>query len=84
YLGSSVLAEQGSLSSLHMILTANGWTSLTAVCFLVFTLFHAPCAATLLTVYKETGSRRWTFAAWLLPTLTGVILCAAAAFFARL
>ena len=84
YLGSSVLAEQGSLSSLHMILTANGWTTATAVCFLVFTLFHSPCAATLLTVYRETHSRKWTFAAWFLPTLTGVILCAAAAWFARI
>ena len=84
YLGTQTLAEQGSLTALHSILTANGWTNLTAVCFLIFTLFHAPCATTLLTVYKETGSRRVTFAAFLLPTLTGIVLCALIAFFARI
>ncbi len=83
YLGTQALAEQGSLTTLHSILTANGWTSLTAVCFLVFTLFHAPCATTLLTVYKETGSRKVTLAAWLLPTLTGIVLCALIAFCTR-
>ncbi len=84
YLGTHTLTEQSSLTALHGILTANGWTSLTAVCFLVFTLFHAPCATTLLTVYKETGSRKWTFAAWLLPTLTGIALCSMIAFLCRI
>lgn len=84
YLGTHTLAEQSELSALQSILTANGWTMLTAVCFLVFTLFHAPCATTLLTVYKETKSRKWTFAAWLLPTLTGILLCAAIAFLCRI
>lgn len=76
YLGTSALTGYGSLDSLGSLLSANGWTASTAVCFLIFTLFHAPCATTLLTVYKETGSRKWTAAAFLLPVMIGVILCA--------
>lgn len=75
YLGAGTLTDYGSLESLHMLLLASGWTKLTAACFLVFTLFHAPCATTLLTIRKETGSLRATLAAWLLPLLTGIILC---------
>lgn len=46
-----------------------------AVCTMVFTLFHWPCATTLMTVYRETGSIKKTAAAFLLPTAVGVILC---------
>ncbi len=38
-------------------------------------LFHSPCATTLLTVYKETGSKKLTFAAFLLPVGIGVLIC---------
>lgn len=75
YLGTGSLTDYESLQSLHTLLTAHGWTLLTASCFLIFTLFHSPCATTLLTVYKETRSRRWTFAAFLLPTVIGTVLC---------
>ena len=47
----------------------------TGICMMVFTLFHWPCATTLLTVHKETGSIRKTAAAAVLPTAVGVILC---------
>ncbi len=75
YLGCSTLTDYDSLDSLHSLLTSHGWTMRTAVCFLIFTLFHSPCATTLLTVYKETRSKRWTFAAFLLPTVIGITLC---------
>lgn len=75
YLGAGQLTDYSSLSALSHILTENGWTACTAVCYLVFTLFHSPCATTLLTIRKETGSRRWTFAAFLLPTGIGVLFC---------
>ncbi len=79
YLGQTALTDYDSFSSLHTMLTSHGWTQLTAACFLIFTLFHSPCATTLLTVYHETGSKRWTFAAFLLPTLIGILLCTAIA-----
>ncbi len=79
YLGQTALTDYDSLGSLHALLTSHGWTQLTAACFLIFTLFHSPCATTLLTVYQETGSRRWTFAAFLLPTVIGILFCTAIA-----
>ena len=84
YSGSTVLPDYGPLSALHTLLTANGWTLTTAACFLVFTLFHAPCATTLLTVRHETQSRRWTVAAFLLPTLIGCCFCAVIAAVSRM
>ena len=57
------------------VLLAAGWTWKTAVCTMVFTLFHWPCATTLMTVYRETGSKTKTAAAVLLPTAVGVTLC---------
>ena len=59
------------------VLMAAGWTWQTAVCTMIFTLFHWPCSTTLLTIYKETGSKRKTAAAFFLPTAVGVFLCAA-------
>ena len=66
-------------ASVHALLTANGWTAGTAVCVMLFTLMHWPCATTCLTVYKETGSFKWTALAILIPTLTGFAVCAAVA-----
>lgn len=56
-------------------LLAAGWSWKTAVCVMAFTLFHWPCATTLMTIYKETGSKKETAAAFALPTAVGVLLC---------
>ena len=52
-----------------------GITQQMAVCTMVFTLFHWPCATTLMTVYRETGSMKKTAAAFLLPTAVGCTVC---------
>ncbi len=57
------------------LLTANNWSVKTAICFLIFSLFHFPCSTTLLTVKKETGSVFWTLVSALLPTFIGFVLC---------
>ena len=57
------------------LLSQIGWTWKTAVCTMVFTLFHWPCSTTLLTVYKETKSIKKTAAAFFLPTAVGCMLC---------
>lgn len=75
YTEASLLTETGSLLSLHQILLANGWTSVTAVCTLTFSLFHWPCSTTLITVKKETGSLKWTVLAAIIPTVIGIVLC---------
>lgn len=72
---------QGSLSELSLpqlqsLLLANGWTWKTAVCMVVFSLLHWPCATTLATILRETKSLKWTAAAFLVPTLCGAALCA--------
>lgn len=56
-------------------LTAAGWTWQTAVCTMIFTLFHWPCSTTLLMIHRETGSAGKTAAAFALPTAVGIILC---------
>lgn len=83
YLSTGQLTDFQSLSSLSDILTANGWTALTAVCCILFSLFHWPCSTTLLTIYKETASLKWTLTALLLPLLCGSILCALTAWITR-
>ncbi|MBQ8599872.1 MAG: ferrous iron transport protein B [Clostridia bacterium] len=75
YLSRGTLSEAGSLLEIREILVANGWTSVTALCTMLFSLFHWPCSTTLLTVRKETGSWGWTAAAALLPTLLGMAVC---------
>lgn len=61
--------------SIDPAILAMHWTWRTAVCMMVFTLFHWPCAATLQTIRKETGSWKLTAAAFMLPTAVGMGLC---------
>ena len=75
--------QEGSLvgmegSALSNLLAANGWTWTTAVCVILFSFLHWPCATTLLTIHHETGSIRWTALAFSLPTICDFILCVAA------
>lgn len=75
YLQSSVLVESESLTALHTLLCANGWTMWTAATVALLCLFHWPCSTTCLTIYKETGSAKWTLLSILLPTVIGFSLC---------
>lgn len=65
---------------LHGLLTSAGWTTLTAVCLMLFSLLHNPCSTTLYTIYKETGSWRWTALSAALPLAMGFIACSVVAF----
>lgn len=75
YMAEGTLQDTAALSDIHQLLLANGWTLLTAVCFLVFMLFHWPCSTTLLTIRKETGSWRWAALAAVLPAGIGLGMC---------
>ena len=75
YLAQPGLIQINDPELLKSILSANGWTLQTAVCTCLFSLFHWPCATTLLCIKKESGSLKWTAAAFLLPTLWGTALC---------
>ncbi len=75
YTSQGVLLEASDLSAVFAVLSQNGWTAVTGVCFILFSLMHFPCSTTLLTVYKETKSVKWTLLSFLLPTAYGFALC---------
>lgn len=77
YLAQGSLTEMADYTSLHALLVANGWTWVTALCTMLFSLFHWPCSTTLMTIKKETQSLKWTVASFLIPTGCGVALCMA-------
>jgi ferrous iron transport protein B len=72
--GAGVMFELDSESAVRSLLVAGGWTLLTAVNLMLFSLVHNPCSTTLYTMYKETGSRKWTALAALLPLGLGFII----------
>lgn len=84
YMSSGAMIELSSLDALRELLIANGWTWLTAVCTMLFSLNHFPCGTTLLTIRKETQSFKWTALSFAIPTLTGIIICFIVAQGARL
>ena len=75
YMAQGSLLEFDSLIQLKELLVANGWTWVTAVCTMLFSLMHWPCSTTLLTIRKETGGWKWVIASFLIPTLCGIALC---------
>lgn len=84
YLSSGQMVEVDTLDELREILVANGWTWLTAVNTLLFCLLHWPCTTALLSAYKESGSKKWTFLTFLIPTVIGFAVCFAVAQTVRL
>ncbi len=75
YLSQGSLTELPSLFEMKEIFVSNGWTQLTALNVMLFSLFHWPCSTTLITIRKETGSLKWTALSFVLPTLVGIAVC---------
>ncbi|HIR52765.1 MAG TPA: ferrous iron transport protein B [Candidatus Onthovicinus excrementipullorum] len=75
YLSTGTMVEAGSLVQMSALFTGNGWTVLTAVNVMILCLFHSPCATTLWTVKKETGSLKWALLSAALPAACGLLLC---------
>lgn len=75
YMATGQLMEMDNLVTVKEILIANGWTTVTAICVMLFSMFHWPCSTTCLTIKKETGSLKWTAISIILPTIIGMILC---------
>lgn len=75
YLSTNVMNDYSSIESLSAILVSNGWTIKTAICACVFSMFHFPCATTLLTIGKETKSIKYTLLSIITPLLSGIIIC---------
>ena len=68
YTSSTTLVNLEDTFSIGRILLENGWTLITAINVMIFTLLHFPCSTTLLTIYKETKSIKWTILSFALPT----------------
>lgn len=75
YMASNTLLPLGQSTEIQILLNSNGWTPVTALCTFMFFLIHWPCSTTLLTIHKETKSLKWTLVAFLLPTVTGLLIC---------
>ena len=82
--GAGVMFEVDSENAIRDILQAGGWTTLTAINLLLFTLLHNPCSTTILTIYNETKSLKWTVVATLLPVFIGIAVTLTTATAARL
>lgn len=77
YLKGGTLVNIEDTVAIGQILIQNGWTMLTALNVMLFTILHFPCATTLLTIKKETKSWKWTAVAFAIPTVCGIVLCMA-------
>ena len=75
YMASGTLTQIDDLSSISNILISNGWTLLTALNVMLFSLMHFPCSTTLISIKKETGSLKWTVLAFIIPTVCGIVAC---------
>ena len=72
--GAGVMFELESEAATYAILLAGGWTLLTAINMMLFSLVHNPCSTVIYTMYKESGSKKWTTVAALLPLGLGFVL----------
>lgn len=75
YMAEGSLLDISDLSVLRDLLVSHGWTWITAVSTMLFSLMHWPCSTTCLTVRRESGSWKWTAAAFLIPTAAGMAVC---------
>ena len=73
--GTGVMFELDDLSATMNVLQAGGWTLLTAVNLMLFSLIHNPCSTTIYTIFKETGSKKWTLVSTFLPVVMGLAVC---------
>lgn len=75
YMSTGNLVSLDDTFSIGKILVDNGWTILTGINAMIFSLLHFPCSTTLMTIKKETNSWKWTLLAFLLPTICGILIC---------
>ena len=77
YASKSSLTDFSTIYELKELFLSNGWTHITALCTMTFSLFHWPCSTTLLSIKKESGQIKWAILAAIIPTILGFSLCAA-------
>ena len=72
--GEGVMFELDSSMETGKILEAGGWTLLTGINLMLFSLLHNPCSTTIYTIYQETKSWKWTTVASVLPVIMGFVV----------
>ncbi len=75
YLSKGSMLQFESIDQLREVLLNNGWTYLTLINTMLFSLLHFPCATTVWTIKKETGSIKWTILSVLMPTAIAIVVC---------
>lgn len=75
YMSSNVMMDVSKFGVIKNIFINNGWNIITAICMIIFIIFHFPCSTTLITIYKETKSIRYTLSSFLIPLIIGILLC---------
>jgi ferrous iron transport protein B len=73
--GAGVMFELESIQDTGNILFSGGWTLLTGINLMLFSLIHNPCSTTIYTIYKETGSVKWTLFSSIFPVILGMVVC---------
>jgi ferrous iron transport protein B len=73
--GEGVMFELDSVGATGVILRSGGWTLLTGINLMLFSLLHNPCSTTIYTIYRETKSVKWTLISSLLPVVMGIVIC---------
>lgn len=75
YLSANTMVDITDISIIKDLFITKGWTIITAICMIIFVIFHYPCSTTLITIYKETKSIKWTLLSFILPLIIGISLC---------
>ena len=75
YMSLGMITDMSDLNLLKDLLIDNGWTMVTAICVMLFSIFHFPCLTTIFTIKKETGKWKWTLLSFVIPLVIGISLC---------
>lgn len=75
YMSLGMITDMNDLNLLKELFINNGWTYVTAICVMLFSLFHFPCLTTLITIKKETGKWKWALISFVVPLIIGISLC---------
>lgn len=75
YMSLGMITDMNDLNLLKELFVNNGWTYVTAICVMLFSLFHFPCLTTLVTIKKETGEWKWALISFIIPLIIGISLC---------
>ncbi|MCI1695800.1 nucleoside recognition domain-containing protein [Aneurinibacillus aneurinilyticus] len=75
YMASGAMMELDDMGALKALFLEHGWTWLTALNMMLFSLLHYPCGTTIYTIAKETKSAKWTVLSAVIPLAIAIVVC---------